>query len=306
MDTTLVIVTILSMGMAAALSAIVWRLLRDERLRSEARITALTEASRVAPSASRAPVARPRAAADATPRRVLPPEATALPPETKVLPPGTKVPPPEGGSYRETSPANEPAAPAFRRNGADDLPLHGSDAPVATSALFAEPAQSSPWGNRLAVMAGIAMFGAAIVLFALTAAKSRSAAPAPVQAAAAPAAAEPSAPGLELLSLRDGREADTLTITGMVQNARTGAPLSNVAVTAYAFDDKGSFLASGRALIDVTSLAPGDESPFLVTVPVTGTVARYRIGFRSEDGRVIAHVDKRQQAPMASLRQPNG
>ena len=33
-----------------------------------------------------------------------------------------------------------------------------------------------------------------------------------------------------------------------------------------------------------------------MSVPVTETVARYRIGFRGEDGRVIAHVDKRQQA----------
>ena len=76
--------------------------------------------------------------------------------------------------------------------------------------------------------------------------------------------------------------------------------LSRVTVTAYAFDDKGSFLASGHALLEVTSLAPGDESPFVVSVPVTETVARYRIGFRGEDGRVIAHIDKRQQAPVAA------
>jgi len=29
------------------------------------------------------------------------------------------------------------------------------------------------------------------------------------------------------------------------------------------------------------------------------SVARYRIGFRGEDGRVIAHIDKRQQAAVA-------
>jgi hypothetical protein len=51
----------------------------------------------------------------------------------------------------------------------------------------------------------------------------------------------------------------------------------------------------------VTSLAAGDESPFVVSVPVTDTVARYRIGFRGEDGHVIAHVDKRQQGPIAEL-----
>jgi hypothetical protein len=52
----------------------------------------------------------------------------------------------------------------------------------------------------------------------------------------------------------------------------------------------------------VTALAPGDESPFVVAVPVTEAVARYRIGFRGEDGRVIAHIDKRQMAPVAALR----
>ena len=50
----------------------------------------------------------------------------------------------------------------------------------------------------------------------------------------------------------------------------------------------------------LTSLAPGDDSPFVVSVPVTAAVARYRIGFRGEDGRVIAHVDKRQQGPVAA------
>ena len=91
-----------------------------------------------------------------------------------------------------------------------------------------------------------------------------------------------------------------------MQNPRGGAALSRVTVTAYAFDDKGSFLASGRALIDVAALAPGDESPFVVSIPVTETVARYRIGFRGEDGRVIAHIDKRQQAPVAALRPGGG
>ena len=41
MDTTLVTVTLLSLGMAAALSVIVWRMLRDEKQRSDARVAAL-------------------------------------------------------------------------------------------------------------------------------------------------------------------------------------------------------------------------------------------------------------------------
>jgi hypothetical protein len=317
MDTTLVTVTILSMGMAAALSVIVWRLLRDERHRSEARIAALTEASRPGPSSAL------RAAEDKPLTRAIPAAAHASPAKAGSDKPEVakaEVAKPEASRPGVFKPevfkpvasrpvVSDPVVSVSRRNSADDLPLHVSGAPaMATGALFVEPVRTSPWGNRFAVMAGLAMIVAAIVLGALTSAKSPAAAPAQNAAAApaAQAAAEPAAAGLELLALRDARREDTLTITGMVQNPREGTLHSRVAVTAYAFDDKGQFLASGRALLDVTSLAPGDESPFMVTVPVTGAVARYRIGFRTEDGRVIAHVDKRQQAPMAALRQPNG
>ena len=86
-----------------------------------------------------------------------------------------------------------------------------------------------------------------------------------------------------------------------MQNPRGGGALSRVTVTAYAFDDKGSFLASGRAPIDVAALAPGDESPFVVSIPVTETVARYRIGFRGEDG--TRHRPRRQTAA-GSRRRP--
>src|SRR5690242_14676367 len=57
MDTTLVTVTVLSMAMAAAMSAIVWRMLRGERLRSSARVAALTALSTEA-SAKSAPQPR--------------------------------------------------------------------------------------------------------------------------------------------------------------------------------------------------------------------------------------------------------
>jgi hypothetical protein len=243
MDTTLMMVTLLSMGMAAALSVIVWRMLRDERHRSEARVAALAGMA-----------ARP------VPQRRQP-AALDLP-------------------IRSSAPAAPSTAASAR-------------APMGS--MFVEPAEPSPWGHRFAVMAGLGLVIASGILFALASsdssgvsAKSAAGAHAPAQAAAPAAAA-----GLELVSLRDSRKSDSLTITGMVRNPQ-GATLSRVTVTAYTFDDKGSFLASGRALIDVTSLAPADESPFVVTVPVTDAVARYRIGFRGEDGRVIAHVDKRQ------------
>lgn len=230
MDTTLVTVTLLSMGMASALSAIVWRMLRLERQRSNARVAALAAL-----------------AAD--------------------------------GSAKD------------RPVSVDDLPIREERfRAIAASPMFAERERQSPWGARVAVMAAMALVVSSIVLFWLAA---RAPTPSPTSAAAATV-------GLELLSLHDTRQADSLTISGLVQNPRTGAPLSRVAVTAYTFDGAGVFLTSGRALIDVTALAPGGESPFTVTVPAGGSVARYRIGFRDDAGRVIAHVDRRQPGPLAS------
>jgi hypothetical protein len=200
---------------------------------------------------------------------------------------------------------------AFRRqtwvaDAAADLPLRPTgNAPAPPAApLFAEPVHTQTWGNRLGIMVAIVLVGASAVLFAMTASKARATAAA--RGVSAASATGPIDAGLELMSLRDAHQNGTLTITGMVHNPRTASLLTRVTVTAYTFDDKGAFLASGRALLDVTSLAPGDDSPFMITVPVTDAVARYRIGFRGEDGRVIGHVDRRQQGPMAALRPAPG
>jgi hypothetical protein len=251
MDSALIGVTLLSMTMAGGLSAVIWRMLRIERRRSDARVMALA-----AMAAEGAPAARP---AQTTPPAASRPMRTST----------------EGATA--------------------DLGLRGTA--VSGSDLFSTREHPSPWGARAAVMSGLALALAAVVLFALSAqARStmRRAAPPfkPVVAAAPPA--------LELLSLRDSRQPGSLTITGLVQNPRGGAMLTRVTVTAFAFDETGAFLASGRALLDVTALAPGDESPFVVTVPVSENVARYRIGFRGDDGRVIAHTDRRQQGAVAA------
>ena len=280
MDTTLVTVTVLSMGMAAALSVIVWWLLREERRRSEARVAALQ-------AAARAPI------------------FAAPPPATVGAPVSSAAPSPAGNAPAKAKPA--PVIAVFRRqpwvtDAAADLPLRAEQAPaasgpIADGPMFVEPVRTPAWGNRLGIMAAIVLVGASALLFAMTASKARATA-----AAGTALAQSPTEAGLELISLHDAHANGTLTITGMVRNPRSASLLTRVTVTAYTFDDKGAFLASGRALLDVTSLAPGDDSPFVVTVPVTDAVARYRIGFRGEDGRVIGHVDHRQQGPMAALR----
>ncbi len=101
------------------------------------------------------------------------------------------------------------------------------------------------------------------------------------------------APSLELLSLHHTQHTRSIVITGHVQNPRGSTPLTHVVATAMVFGVDGTVLSSARAPVDFTTMAPGDESPFVVTVPVLGEVTRYRIGFRSADDRVIAHVDRR-------------
>ena len=90
-----------------------------------------------------------------------------------------------------------------------------------------------------------------------------------------------------------------MTITGLVHNPATGQLLPRVVATALLFDGEGAFLASGRAPLDFDRLGPNDESGFTIKVPVNAVVARYRIGFRAEDGRVIGHVDRRSTSAIA-------
>jgi hypothetical protein len=69
----------------------------------------------------------------------------------------------------------------------------------------------------------------------------------------------------------------------------------------YLFDNTGAYFATGRADLEFRGLRPGEESPFTVKIPETTGVGRYRVGFRREDGSVIAHVDKRGQATAALM-----
>lgn len=277
MDTTLVGVTLISMAMALALSIVVWRLLRDERRRSEARVAALVE---FAAHDRREPAPH---VPESQPADVGGLGRVARRQATQTIRPAAR----EHESFKETVPAAN----------AIDLPLRDRQTSVQAP-LFSTPQQASPWSARAIVMAALALTGAAVVLFGL-AAHNR----VPVEnrtAAAGNNAAAVAVPPLELLSLRDVRDDATLTITGLVQNPRGGTTLKRVTVTAILFDRTGGFLTSSQTLLDVTSLAPGDESPFVLSVPVRAAVARYRIGFRSEDGRVISHIDKRQQGPVAT------
>ena len=198
--------------------------------------------------------------------------------------------------------APAPDAPAFEA-GAIQLPRDVvTDFDLALTAdvraagdLFVHHEPRSAWPRRLAVAATIA----SLVAVATLALRPSSRPPDPAaQTNTQPASAQTEGL-LELVSLKQTQGTDTLTIIGLVQNPRDGALLTKVRATALLFGPDGTFLASGGAPLDFTVLRPGDESPFVIDVPVTAPVARYRVGFRSEDGRVIGHVDRRTAATTA-------
>jgi hypothetical protein len=45
--------------------------------------------------------------------------------------------------------------------------------------------------------------------------------------------------------------------------------------------------------VQSSSLRPGGETTFVVTVPGAGDVGRYRVSFRTDD-RIVPHVDRRK------------
>jgi len=271
MDTVLLSVTLLSLAMALALAFIVARLIREERARSEARVHALTT------MAVEDDVSTP-AAAEPAPRPV-PAPAPRLAPAARMAPAPSVTAAPDLDLF----PAGRQADPA------------SVEAVTSVSHLFEEADAPSPWGRRFAVIGVLAAVIVAVAFALASVHTGASASPSTASSGQQPpvqAAVFEGAP-LELVALHHRQEADHLVISGLVQNPRGGRAMSHVVATAFLFGPDGAFLTSSRAPLDFTTLSPGDESAFVINVAVTGQIARYRVGFRTEDGRIIEHVDKR-------------
>ena len=278
----LTIVAVVSAGIALVMTAIVVSMLRNERRRSDARVEALVRLANAEAPAVAWPVhaATPPSIA-AVPPRVAAPPSVAVPPKEVAVPPR---------AVREpvSAPADDFVDEAF------ELDLQPAVAGVG--GLFAEPEQSSPWMRRFGIAAAVAL--AAAVLGFTASSFTRSGTTETTTTSVASTSGE--SPTLELLTLSYEQKDGTLTINGMVQNPKASTSIATgVEVSALVFGPDGNVVASGKAPLDFSRLRPGDESPFVVRVPVTGNVARYRIGFRGNDGRVIAHVDRRSAGPLA-------
>jgi hypothetical protein len=261
MDTVLLVITIGALGLAVSLAIVGWKLLRDDHGHTAARVEAL--------------------------------RSLAAEPE------------PEIAGTRTSAPKTPVTAPVVARWAS--LPME-DDETADWDATLGQTGQTTAERQ-------VPMFGAASVppvpnrrfLLVSTVAVVMLASAGTVYAVyrPQPLARHPDLAGnlvpagtvpLQLLSLTESTEADgTFTVTGLVGNPAAGHTAQNVCAVVYLFDREGRYFASGRAGIDLASLAPGDESPFVVKVPNGSAAARYRVGFREPDGAVVAHVDKRGQ-----------
>ena len=246
MNIALIVLTVFSLTLAATMSVVAWRLAREERRRSAARVAAL--AMEIHGQAG-------------TPRRF-----------------------------------------------DDELELRPGPISSGHSDLFARAEPGASPASRFAAVVALGIFvaGTGAALAVVLSNGSRGAAkPAPAHAPVASgsnqtlradtsstqAAPIESLP-LELVALGHERNADRLTIRGIVRNPPSGSEVSGLTAVVFLFNRAGEFLASGRAAIDASALEPGAESPFVVTVAGTADVGRYRVSFRTDD-TVVPHVDRR-------------
>jgi hypothetical protein len=298
MDSALVIITLASLGTTGAVLLYAARLIRDERSRSNARVTALAqEIGHVpaGPGRASSPHAYAAPAADIPIGRAQREPIREHVPVPVARTPVRTAPEPRraGGGRDEPAEAAPVRARVPRTTDDGALRAHGA----GRAALF-QSASTEPAANRMLVP----IIGAVIVVLALATIYFVSGQPDATAASARAAAGALNVP-LELVSLRQARDGETLTVSGTVRNPSGATDRRQVAAVVFLFDRKGSFVASGRAPLDYQALAPGDESPFVITVSGAADVSRYRVSFREGDD-VLPHVDRREPATLAG--QPAG
>jgi len=272
MATILLAVTVTSLIVALVMSVSAWRVTRDDKRRSAARIAALSlAASDGASGQARLVSEAVRERVEAEPARA--PWAPArLSVATSPRPTPAPVSAPQELIWNEPAPVREIS--------------HSSGFLSGTT-----PAATSGSGGRqhsLAIAAAVLFVGLAAGLFWMMSAPRGTTA----------AALGPNLP-LELVSLRHDRQSAKLAVSGLVRNPVTGRPVEHLSAVVFLFDQQGTFMTSATAPVDFIKLGVGDESPFVVALDAPATVARYRVSFRTGDG-VVPHIDRRGSAPIAT------
>jgi hypothetical protein len=246
MDTLLLGITVVSLIVALVMSVTVWRMMRDDKQRSAARIAALSAA----------------ASDDVFDEPF--PEAARLADTPKA--PWTRAP-------FDTQPtaAASPIKVVAAEPHAEPVIAHS---PGFLGAVVED--RQTGGGQRSLAIAAVALF--VILSGGLAWMMSGPEGTTPV-------AVGPNAP-LELVSLSHARENDKLAVSGLVRNPVSGKPVEKLSAVVFLFDRMGAFVTSSRAHVDFLKLGAGDESPFVVAIDAPATVSRYRVSFRTDDGVV--------------------
>jgi hypothetical protein len=292
METLLLVVTGVSLVAALFLGWKAWRLTRDEHHRAMARVAALAAA---ATEPHMAPTPASQTATASTPHDVSTRAELSAFADSRTTWPAPARP--------RSSPRVAASRPAAAQEiawepKADELPLRHEpvSAPVMGDAFLGTASGTTSYGaNNGQRLVAVAAF---LLLMALGAVGAwiYSTPGSPTSATAAGAS---TAAPLELISLRHVREGERLSVIGMVRNPASGDPVDGLSAAVLLFDQQGGYLTSMRGQIDVPHLAPGDESPFTVSVQAPAGAARYRVTFRTDE-RIVPHVDRRGQVPAAA------
>lgn len=286
MDIILLGITVVSLVVALVMSVAAWRLTRDEKKRSAARVAALSVA------ASEATFDRPNTFSQSESLHQFADEPAARPVAKAPWSAPKIVPAPIAQSVVAPAvelPLNQPARVEAVRI---SEPVRVSE-PIVTHAsgfLGATEVQREDGGRQKSLA-----FAAAILFVVLSGGL--------VWMMSGPegtsaVAVGPNSP-LELVSLTHARQNEKLAVSGLVRNPDNGKPVERLSAVVFLFDRMGTFVTSSRANVDFLKLGAGDESPFVVSLDAPATVSRYRVSFRTDDG-IVPHIDRRSASPAAA------
>jgi hypothetical protein len=243
MELALIVTSVVSIALATAMAIVAWRMARAERLRSAARVAALS--------------------AELQDVEVVRDQAAAV---------GIR-----GDSSRLRQVVRKPAD----IDNLELRPGFGAVSPPAE--IFRTGTQDGSASRLASVVAvGTFAVAAALALVVATSRGGPSLVdPAAVQNPAPSAPGEPVP--LELAALAHVRDGDRLVIRGTVRNPANGAKVDRIEAVVSLFDRDGGFLGSDAAAVDVASLMPGQESRFVVEMAHGAEAGRYRVSFKTGD-----------------------
>lgn len=283
MEIVLLGVTVISLLVALVMSLSAWRLTRDEKRRSAARVAALSIAAS-APEVPQGYGGQGQSAENAIGFQSRPAAVVEKP---RMRAPWAPAPVAAEAPARSIAmtPSFVPELPLNTASSARTL-SHASG--FLGAEVDAAPQASGGRQRSLAVAAAVLFVGLlGGLVWMMSNPRGTSA-----------VAVGPNSP-LELVSLRHDRKNDKLAVSGLVRNPAAGHLVEHLSAVVFLFDKQGAFVTSAKSDVDFLKLGAGDESPFVVSLDAPATVSRYRVSFRTSDG-IVPHVDRRGASPVAT------